>query len=57
MPIVREKDLKKELKVTRPTLLSWRKQGMPHIKKGRLVFYEIDKVLIWLAESGLETGN
>ena len=41
----------KEFSVTRPTLLSWRRQGMPYVALGsRMVRYSLPDVCEWLEE-------
>ena len=41
----------KEFSVTRPTLLSWRRQGMPYVPFGsRMVRYSLPDVCEWLEE-------
>lgn len=46
------KDLCELLKVSRVTLLKWRKEGMPYEKFGKLVRFDKDKVLEWLKNRG-----
>ena len=37
------------LGISRPTLQSWRQEGMPHIAHGsRIVRYDLQEVLAWL---------
>jgi hypothetical protein len=43
-----EKELRQKLLINRGTVLKLRKQGLPHIKIGRLVRYDFNDVLIWL---------
>lgn len=43
-----EKELRQKLWVNRGTLLKLRKQGLPHIKIGRLVRFDFDDVMSWL---------
>ena len=50
MKLVTEKELQSILKVSRQTLFDWRQQGMPYIKFGKPVRYELDKVLEWLSK-------
>lgn len=43
-----EKELRQRLWVNRGTVLKLRKQGLPHIKIGRLVRFDFDDVMNWL---------
>lgn len=36
------------LKVSRTTVETWRKEGMPYEKLGRIVRFDKDKVMEWL---------
>ena len=42
-----EKDVVEEFKVSRNTLWKWRKAGLPSVKIGRKVFYNIDALIEW----------
>ena len=46
--LLTDKELCNKIKVTRPTLLAWRKKGMPFIKVNKSVRFEYDKVLEWM---------
>jgi hypothetical protein len=43
-----EKELRQKLWINRGTVLKLRKQGLPHIKIGRLIRYDLNDVLTWL---------
>jgi excisionase family DNA binding protein len=36
------------IKVKKPTIRLWTRQGMPHLKAGRLVRFNREQVLTWL---------
>ena len=44
-------DLSKELKVHNNTIYSWIKNGMPHFKKGRVIRFNLNKVMEWLEKN------
>jgi phage terminase Nu1 subunit (DNA packaging protein) len=44
------KELARHLKCSRPAITVWQRQGMPVRRLGRLVRYELDKVLEWFAQ-------
>lgn len=46
------KQLQEELKVSRQSIYRWRIEGMPYIKFGKPVRYELPKVIEWLKERG-----
>lgn len=46
-------DVGKWLKISRPTIDRWRKQGMPFIKTGKLVRFEKEKVMAWLEQNNI----
>jgi excisionase family DNA binding protein len=39
-----------KLKVHNNTIYKWIRQGMPHIKRGSVLRFELDKVEEWLRE-------
>ena len=43
-----KEQLAKELNVSERTLDNWRKDGLPHIKRGKFIRFELDKVIDWL---------
>jgi len=45
-----KQELKDWLKVSIPTIDRLMKQGMPHIKIGKAVRFELDEVIKWLKE-------
>lgn len=44
------RELAAYLKVSKPSIRLWQRQGMPCRRLGRLVRYEADKVLRWFEE-------
>ena len=44
------RELAKELKCSERTVDNWRDEGLPTIKKGKYVRFELDKVIEWLKE-------
>ena len=50
-----EKDVVEEFKISRSTMWKWRKKGLPHIRLGRKIFYNIDALIEWWREQ--EEGN
>ncbi len=48
--------LAESLGVSRATIDEWKKEGMPHIKKGRFVFIIQSEFLRWMKE-GLKEGR
>ncbi len=53
MSILTERELCEVLSVTRQTLVSLRKRGMPYFLLGtKLVRYDLQEVLDWLKENG-----
>lgn len=44
-------ELCRRLKVSRTTLWNWRNNGMPVIKKGSLIRYDLQEVLKWLKKN------
>ena len=51
--MIREQDVMKELKISRPTLSRWKKRGLPFLKVGALVFFEMPKVHQWLRDKSV----
>lgn len=51
MELMTNEQLCEYLKVTRQTLYNWREEGMPSIKIGRGVRFELEKVMEWLKEN------
>lgn len=49
-------ELEEMLQVTRQTIFSWRKEGMPYLKLGRAVRFELDKVTEWIEKKGEVNG-
>jgi phage terminase Nu1 subunit (DNA packaging protein) len=47
MNLLTAKELMKVLKCSRPAITVWQHQGMPARHLGRLVRFELDKVLEW----------
>ena len=45
--LLRDKEVCRRLKVSSITLYRWRKQGMPHIKAGKQIRYDINSILNW----------
>jgi len=45
--LLTEGELAAHLKCSRPAIRVWRRQGMPARRFGRLVRFELDKVLAW----------
>jgi excisionase family DNA binding protein len=48
-----EKELMQSLKVSRSTLVRWRKEGMPFEKIGKLIRYNEEKIMDWLEGKGV----
>jgi hypothetical protein len=46
--MVTEKELLSRLQINRGTLFKWRKEGLPHIKVGRVIRYDYPDVVLWL---------
>jgi hypothetical protein len=46
--MITEKELLSRLQVNRGTLFKWRKEGLPHIKVGRVIRYDYSDVVRWL---------
>jgi phage terminase Nu1 subunit (DNA packaging protein) len=44
------KEMQEIFGVTRYTLLNWRKKGMPSVKVGGLIKYDLDAVEKWVEE-------
>ena len=44
-------DLSKELKIHNNTIYSWIKKGMPCFRKGRIIRFNLDKVIEWLEKN------
>ena len=53
--MLREKDLLKELKISKYTLYQWRNEGLPFIKVRHLVFYDIVNVHKWMEKQSVES--
>lgn len=49
-----KEELAEELKVSIPTIDRQMKIGMPHIKIGKAVRFELDEVVKWLKDKGNE---
>lgn len=49
--LLTKEELCRWLKISRPTVDRWRKQGLPFIKTGRLVRFDKNDVLKWLKEN------
>jgi Phage DNA packaging protein Nu1. len=45
-----KKELAKELKISIPTVDRQLKMGMPHIKIGKVIRFELNEVVKWLKE-------
>lgn len=50
-------ELSQRLQVTRQTLNNWRKQGLPFIKIGRAVRFDMDEVNKWIEEQNSEASE
>jgi len=48
---LKQDELAKEFSVTNHTIWRWRKDGLPFIKKGNLVVYNMNDVYKWLHEN------
>lgn len=42
------KELEEIFKVTRHTLIKWREQGMPFVKIGGTIRYDMDEIKKWI---------
>jgi|AntAceMinimDraft_17_1070374.scaffolds.fasta_scaffold93170_2 excisionase family DNA binding protein len=51
MALLKLEDLSKELKVHNNTIYKWLKQGLPHFKKGQVIRFNLEKVLVWLEKN------
>lgn len=49
--LLTKEELCKLLKISRPTLDRWRKQGLPYIKTGRLVRFDRNEVMEWIKKN------
>jgi excisionase family DNA binding protein len=49
-------ELAEKLKVTRQTISNWRKEGLPFLKLGRAVRFDLDKVKEWIEKKGASNG-
>jgi phage terminase Nu1 subunit (DNA packaging protein) len=49
-PLLTEKELSAFLKCSVPALRVWRRDGLPSVRLGRLVRYQLDDVLAWFAD-------
>jgi phage terminase Nu1 subunit (DNA packaging protein) len=38
------------LNVSHVTLIRWRRAGMPHVRLGRVIRYDLDAVKLWMDE-------
>lgn len=54
--LITEKELIDQIRLTRPTIVRLRKQGMPHIKLERAVRYDLEDVIGWLKERSDKRG-
>jgi excisionase family DNA binding protein len=43
-------ELAQIFKIKKPTVRLWTRQGMPHLKCGRLVRFQVEKVCEWLEQ-------
>lgn len=43
--------------VDRTTVWHWRKRGLPHVKVGRAIRYELSAVRPWLAANAVDSGG
>lgn len=48
--LITTKELCEKLKVTRQTVFTWRSQGMPYKKYGKIVRFNYEEVEKWLKE-------
>lgn len=48
--LLTQAELCKRLKISVMTVYRWRQEGMPHIKQGKVVRFEWDKVQNWLEQ-------
>jgi excisionase family DNA binding protein len=51
------KEITEELKCHRASLYRWREEGMPHIKLGGSVRYDLDEVMEWFKERQAKSLN
>ena len=54
MSIITEKELIEILKVSRITIYERRKKGLPFLKMGKVIRYDLEKVLSWMADNAKE---
>jgi len=52
MALLKLEDLSKEVESNTTTLsIKWLKQGLPHFKKGQVIRFNLEKVLVWLEKN------
>lgn len=51
MVLVTEKELIDLIKVSRMSIYSWRKKGLPYLKIGNTLRYESDEVIKWMKDN------
>ena len=47
-PLVTTRDLTEYFGVTTQTVFNWRQEGLPHLKLGNRMRYDLEEVLKWL---------
>lgn len=47
---LKESEVRERLGVSRGTINNWKKRGLPHLKMGRCVRFNIEQVLAWISE-------
>ena len=46
------KELQEILRISRQTVMRWRKEGMPHYKYNASVRFDLEEIKEWLKEKG-----
>jgi len=57
MELIDQNQLQERLNVSRPTLIKWRKKGLPNITVGRIVRFEFSKVIEWMSKNNDDKKN